>query len=449
MAKKLPKSLLTYLLFCVFGIGSWIAINGIWAEISILVLTLPECETLPSILVVVIQLANVGPLAYSIVKYFTRRGHVKQLHLEVVTVFILVAVGTAAAIILAVFWSDTAKIFGRVHSVAIFVLTFFLALVDCTSTLVFIPFLQHFPAEYISGLYIGEGLSGVLASVVALSQGFVNNSINCTQEYPGYRTLGINFSPNVYFVFLAIMMLVCGASFALINTLPSVRRHMITSRVYRRVDEGSSSTESVSDSSDTHSKEGDSDHRETGQLIEDVKPELQGDSSESLLLKPEEQVCGVSVTSRRESFSICDGNPGNPKTQTLRSMLTILRSHLTILLCLTVVNFLTNGALAAISSYTFLPYGNDVYHIGINLGLLATPLAAFFYAFLPSKSRAISAVLTAVSCVLGIYVLVTALLSPHPPLRDNVAGKIIIVSCFTSLSTGCFLWGWSVCGGLF
>ena len=147
MVKKLPKSPLTYLLFCVFGIGSWIAINGIWAEISILVLTLPECEKLPSILVVVIQLANVGPLTYSVIKYFTRRFHIKQLHLEVVTVNVLVVIGTAASILLAIFWSDTAKIFGSVHGVAVIVLTFFLALVDCTSTLVFIPFLQLYKQQ--------------------------------------------------------------------------------------------------------------------------------------------------------------------------------------------------------------------------------------------------------------------------------------------------------------
>ena len=426
VAKKLPKSLLTYFLFCVFGIGSWVAINGIWAEISILILTLPECYKLPSILVVIIQLANIGPLVYSIAKYVSRRAHIKQLHLEVITVYILVAVGTVASVLLAIFWSDTAEILGSVHSVALIVLTFFLALVDCTSTLVFIPFLQHFPAEYISGLYIGEGLSGVLASIVALSQGFVNNSIGCVQEYPGHQALGIRFSPNVYFVFLGIMMLVCGTAFTLINTLPSVRRHMIASQPYERVDEGSTSV-----SSSSHSEDGNSDNGQQNQ--EGENSETQGDLSESPLLEPEEQICGVSITNRKKSFSISNGSSTDPQTQTLRSMLKILRSNLTILISFAVVNFLTNGALSAISSYAFQPYGNSVYHIGINLGLLTAPLAAGFYHFLPSKSRALTAVLTAISCALGVYVLVIALLSPHPLLQNSVAGKILIVSCVTVL----------------
>ena len=226
---KLPKSPLTYFLICVFGIGSWIAVNGVWAEIAVLTLTLPECYKLAAVLVVSIQIANVGPLAYTVTKYlFQRYGWTsKQIHLERVTVTLILTVGVAACVLLAVFWDGTASIRGQLHSVAIIILTFFVALVDCTSSVVFIPFMKHFPEEYISALYIGEGLSGVLPSAVALTQGFVNNSIQCQSSYPGYRALGIRFSPGVFFIFLAIMMLICGLAFVGLNVLPSVRKHMV------------------------------------------------------------------------------------------------------------------------------------------------------------------------------------------------------------------------------
>ena len=232
---KLPKSPLTYFLFCVFGIGSWIALNGVWSEITVLTLTLPECYKLAAILVVAIQVANVGPLAYTITKYLFQRFGLtsKQIHLERVTVSLIVTIGVAACVLLAIFWDGTASLHGEVHSVSMVVLTFFLALVDCTSSVVFIPFMKHFPEEYISALYIGEGLSGVLPSAVALSQGFVNNSIGCQGYYPGYRALGIHFSPHVFFIFLAIMMLICGLAFVAINVLPPVRKHMLHYK-YRR-----------------------------------------------------------------------------------------------------------------------------------------------------------------------------------------------------------------------
>uniref|UniRef100_A0A8D2L6C8 Riboflavin transporter n=1 Tax=Varanus komodoensis TaxID=61221 RepID=A0A8D2L6C8_VARKO len=53
---------LTHLLACIFGTGSWMAINGVWVELPLLVNELPEGWYLPSYLIIIIQLANIGPL---------------------------------------------------------------------------------------------------------------------------------------------------------------------------------------------------------------------------------------------------------------------------------------------------------------------------------------------------------------------------------------------------
>ena len=196
LKKKIPKSILTYILVCTFGIGSWIAVNGIWAEISILLNCSPENDKLPAILVVIIQVANVGVLVYIIIKYLVHRCHqqVYQLYLEIRTVLILIFIGISSCLLLAFFWNKQSLFFGKVHSISLFVLTFFLALVDCTSSVVFVPFMQRFPPEYLSALYIGEGLSGFLPSIFALSQGSIGNNIStCTVNYPGYKALGIRF----------------------------------------------------------------------------------------------------------------------------------------------------------------------------------------------------------------------------------------------------------------
>ena len=43
------------LLIILFGMGSWIAINGVWAELPLLVSKLPEKWDLPTYLVLIIQ----------------------------------------------------------------------------------------------------------------------------------------------------------------------------------------------------------------------------------------------------------------------------------------------------------------------------------------------------------------------------------------------------------
>ena len=201
LREKLPNSWLTYSLVCLFGIGSWVAVNGIWAEISILVISTPECDRLPAVLVVIIQLANIGPLLYGCIKYVCYRYGLQKVYLERGSIILLVLLGFVSCILLSLLWNHTLPVFGSEHSVTLFILTFFLSLVDCTSSVLFIPFMKHFPVVYMSALYIGEGLSGLLPSLFALSQGSVNNSISCNGTYIGHENLGIRYSPKVYFFF--------------------------------------------------------------------------------------------------------------------------------------------------------------------------------------------------------------------------------------------------------
>ena len=173
-------ALLTHLLVCVFGMGSWVAINGLWVELPLLVTELPEGWDLPSYLTVVIQLANIGPLLVTLLHRF-QPGRLS----EVPVIFLILCVGTAACILLAFLWNVTSWIQGGQHSIAYIVLTFFLALVDCTSSVTFLPFMSQLPTYYLTTFFIGEGLSGLLPALVALAQGSgITTCVNAT-ETPG------------------------------------------------------------------------------------------------------------------------------------------------------------------------------------------------------------------------------------------------------------------------
>ena len=402
------------------------AINGIWAEIAVLVVALPECYNLPAILTVAIQLANVGPILYITIKYFLQSCSVKVIAIETVAVLTLVAIGLVSCILLSIFWDKTAVVAGELHSVAIILLTYFLALVDCTSSLVFIPFMQHFPSKYISALYTGEGLSGLLPSVFALSQGSVRNDLDCVGNYTGIDSLGINFSPNVYFVCLSSLTLLCGLAFIAIITVPVVRRQIIPAtatinaqgRSYDArtcVRERTSSSTTDGDSQASFPKSSEEEIIESANF-ESNPYEAEGNENTSSPLIDSRR---SNVKSSRSSYcsSSCMG-----------SVLKEARNNFQLLMCMLIINFVTNGSLPSISAYVFKPYGNTAYQIAVNLGIVIMPLTTLFYAFFPLKSKAMVAVLTSIACLLAVYELVVALLSPVPPLKDYVLGDVIIVS---------------------
>ena len=50
-------------------------------------------------------------------------------------------------------------------------MVFFLSLVDCSSSVTFLPFMMQLPAHYVTTYFIGDGLSGFVPGLVALAQG--------------------------------------------------------------------------------------------------------------------------------------------------------------------------------------------------------------------------------------------------------------------------------------
>ncbi|XP_033695394.1 solute carrier family 52, riboflavin transporter, member 3 isoform X3 [Tursiops truncatus] len=168
---------LIHLLVCTFGMGSWVAINGLWVELPLLVSELPEGWYLPSYLTVIIQLANVGPLLVTLLHHF-QPGCLS----EVPIVFTVLGVGTIACTLFAFLWNVTSWVLGSHHSIAFLVLTFFLALVDCTSSVTFLPFMSRLPTHYLTTFFVGEGLSGLLPALVALAQGSgLTTCVNITE----------------------------------------------------------------------------------------------------------------------------------------------------------------------------------------------------------------------------------------------------------------------------
>ncbi|XP_006860790.1 PREDICTED: solute carrier family 52, riboflavin transporter, member 3 [Chrysochloris asiatica] len=406
---------LTHLLVCIFGTGSWVAINGLWVELPLLVMELPEGWYLPSYLTVIIQLANVGPLLVTLLHHF-RPGCLP----EVPIIYAVLCVGTITCTLFAFLWNMTSRVLGGHHSIAFLALTFFLALVDCTSSVTFLPFMSQLPIHYLTTFFVGEGLSGLLPSLVALAQGSglttcvnITGTPDITPNPTTNRTIGIiqganstlmsdltgttastihlesrylpaNFSPLVFFLLLSFMMACCLAAFFFLQLQ---RRHW------------KASTEDLFSSQIT---------------LHSFRPQEKQDLS---LPGPVD--------------SIKDQGPVEEKTASLHPVQLAF-----IYLLVAFVNAFTNGVLPSVQTYSCLSYGPVIYHLSATLSNMANPLACFVTMFLPLRSLPFLGGLVMLGTGFGAYNMAMAVMSPCPLLQGHWAGKVLIVASWV-LFSGC------------
>uniref|UniRef100_A0A3Q3FIW4 Riboflavin transporter n=1 Tax=Labrus bergylta TaxID=56723 RepID=A0A3Q3FIW4_9LABR len=355
-------ALLVHLLACGFGLGSWVAVNGLWVELPLIVNTLPEAWELPSYLTVIIQLANLGPLLVTLMHKLCP-GRLK----EHIVIYFILSNGVLACILLAFFWDRTTVVAGALHSTAFFIITFFLSLVDCTSSVTFLPFMMQLPAKYVTTFFIGEGLSGFIPGVVALAQGVgIAKCVNSSQTAGNHtgedmwtihtEYLPPNFSPRVFFFFLAAMTCISLAAFTALNRLP---------RTYEL------STEN---------------------LVPDTVA-----SVSSGLDNPGAEKDGQDVKGQGEGLG--QSRP-----------------------------LATNGLLPSVQTYSCMPYGNLAYHLSAALSSVANPLACTIAMFFQNRSLVFLGGLTVLGTGFGSYNMAMAALSPCPLLQGSAVGEMIIVS---------------------
>ncbi|KAM9372198.1 solute carrier family 52, riboflavin transporter, member 3 isoform 1-T4 [Phaethornis superciliosus] len=384
-------ALLTHLLACAFGMGSWVAINGLWVELPVLVTVLPEQWDLPSYITIIIQMANVGPLFVTLMHRF-RPGLLK----EVAVIYVVVSVGVLACLLLAFLWNHVSVIAGRTHSTAFLVLTFFLALVDCTSSVTFLPFMMQLEPQYLTTFFIGEGLSGLIPAVIALGQGSgisscvnVTHVVNITTDN-GTEEATIsqlethyfpaNFSTFFFFLFMTVMMLGCLLAFFLLTRQPKVWE------------------------------------LSQQQLF-----------PSSIMLSSFDQIPDEGTGSRLSGGCACPKDTKGRGDILPEKVYYSLAKLIFIYLLIAWVSTLMNGVLPSVQSYSCLPYGNTAYHLVATLSSVANPLACVVAMLLPSRSLALLGTLTMAGMGFASYNMAIAVMSPCPLLQQSQWGSAIIV----------------------
>lgn len=349
-----------------FGIGAWVAVNGLWVELPLLVSALPEGWNLPSYLSIIIQIANIGPIVWSVMRSYSRNLK------EGPGIYTVLTVGVLASLLLVFLWKETSVIFGVEHSTALLSLVFILAIVDCTSSVLFIPFMAVFRQTYLTSYLVGEGLSGLLPSLVALVQGVggnptcVNVTVNGTTIIQPYYKDPL-FSVEVFFAILFGMMCASLAAFVSLNFVPACKKEKVKNL----------------------------------EKLEVRYSEAPSSNSTSPVPEDDEEL-------QRRAIS--------------------RRTYFVLLAAQAWVCCLSNGALPSIQSFACLPYGNTAYHLAVTLSSMANPLACGI-AFISPKWRGnIVSGCFIVGTATSIFIIAMAAMSPFPLLVGTTGGEFITAS---------------------
>jgi len=379
-------------LVVIFGTGSWIAVNALWVELPIIVQEIPESWSLPSYLTVIIQLANIAPVAFTLGnKFFPRIVR------EIPAIYISVLVGIAACALLAFFWKETSFIAGAERSTALLVLCFFLAMVNCSSSVTFLPYMATFREVYMSPFFGGGGLGGLFPSLVALAQGVgggshtscvnptlapmsTTNETSANNTTTGSGAPGPKFSVEVFFWFLTGMMVACGLAFLGLNYLPVAKRQQVVKN-FKGDDEGAQGCE------------------------------------QAMELVCDEERENIENSCFQEDYIV-------------KNLST--RSDVFLFVILALVSGLSNGVIPAIQSYACIPYSYYIYHLTLTLSNIANPVTCFVFPFMQTMSSVVIAVLSCVYVGMCTYIIIVASQSPNVLLQCEDSGAVLIV--FVSVS---------------
>ena len=146
--------------------GTWLNLNGIWIELPLLIPRLSEGWALSPQLGMASNLANVGPLIIAFIRLLIGQSSAY----EVPSICVIFAVGIIGPAILSLTWHKQVHFYGQDRSIPLLVCGFFLALVNCTSSVTYLPFVNRFDSKWLNIYFAGESLSSLLPALLGLLQ---------------------------------------------------------------------------------------------------------------------------------------------------------------------------------------------------------------------------------------------------------------------------------------
>ena len=257
---------------------------------------------------------------------------------------------------------------------------------------------ENFSKEYVSPYYIGESLFALIPSAVAILQGVGKDQgcqnittskvewFNETLSFYANQTtldsipLKPKFSIKIYFMIIFVLMCISFITYLYLDCFKTGKR--------------SAQSKGARKNSEPNGK--------YGSHIKGID-----ELATSLL----------NVTSKEKPIARLDEEHEVDATKE-KVLLYILTFFLT---------FFFYGIAAGVQTYSALPYGNDVYHLAVNLSNIFLPISIFLsiWSYSVSLKRIVFEFFFAMIFI--TYITVAACLSPCPPLVNHKFGSILIV----------------------
>ena len=405
-------SITTYCLFILIGLATWFAINGVLLEAPILAAFTPECNKLKSYVVIIIQLANIGPILYLGIKGCLKIAGKETGLFDTIATYCVLCLGVVSCLMITILWQKQIHIFGRAISMWFFILTACIALANNTSTVLILPYLTAFPGFYLSALYVGEGLSGFLPSIWLTIQG-MPKAINCSQ--PGHD--GVRFEPGIYFLVLVLCSFLSLIGFSLLHILPAPRKEK------NKIEIRQMSNLNLTKTQNRHftyrpSKK----NRRSGWYVFNNSNTADWHTS---------------------SIESCESNHYN--FESLNDTTPVLGSQenkwiwLSIFLFIIfIISALSNSLLFQFLPYYTIHYGEATFHWALNFYFISTTASSIFGGIFYSKHRSLYPILTSLYIAMSVWFIYLATTSPTLPMQNTIFGgfHVVVLSILAGITVG-------------
>ncbi|UJR17914.1 hypothetical protein I4U23_004813 [Adineta vaga] len=392
------RKILRYALFLLFGIGTWLNLNGIWIQLPLLIPRLSEGWGLSPQLGMASNVANIGPLIIVLIRYLTKQSSVY----EVPSICVIYLVGITVPIVLSFTWFNQVYFLGTTRSLYLLVLSFFLALVNCTSSVTYLPFVNRFDSKWLNIYFAGESLSSLIPALLGLAQG-VGKKAECIQSTDNpliltERHYPPRFSIEIYMYCLSIIMLLSFVAFLFLwRTQPKQKKTVKRDEPVQEVLLNEKEQEQVQV------------QLQEIFLNEKEQEQVQVQLQEIFLNEKEQEQVQVEVVNTQEKKFT---------KQTIIYLFIILWTSILLI-----------GCIPSINSYSLNPYGAATFHYVIILCQCCYPFVSLISTLFP-KLFQVSTIGIIVSTLSGtlafIYICFTAFLSPCSPFVEETYGKYIV-----------------------
>ena len=314
-------------------------------------------------------------------------------------------------LLLVVAWDWTIPVFGSRRSLCLMLAAFGLSLLDCTSSVTFLPFMARFKDRHLTPYLIGEGLSGFIPIVVAMIQGSVEETAECEQNSTsviekvgdtesgntssmsanfGESTANILFGPSVFFVSLLVTLLISWTAFFWLLYSPKARSEHVL------------------------------DPKTAVLLLQERKENVKvNDEGESGAFDGQAEGKTFRHVHHERVFVSEEGNEVSDKEYLILQVVIVYA-------CLS-----TFGVFPSLQPYSTLPYGNWTLLFTVIGTGLAYPVGCSMAMISDLKSIMAIIVFTVTGSLISLYLLTCAIMSPLPPLASNpITGGSITVTCW-------------------